>query len=56
MWIGYALLGISVAAEAFFSDTEAFVKVTYKPTMSQMMLTSNSITFLITLLRLILNH
>lgn len=43
MWIGFVLLGVSVVAEALFSDSQAFNKVTYKPSMNHMLFAVNII-------------
>lgn len=43
MWIGFLLLGVSVIAEALFSDSQAFNKVTYKPSMNHMLFAVNII-------------
>ena len=41
MWKGFVLLAISVIAEALFSDSQAYNKITYKPTMDHMLFAVN---------------
>lgn len=43
MWIGFVLLACSVITEALFSDSQAYNKVTYKPTMNHLLVAVNSI-------------
>lgn len=43
MWIGFVLLGISVITEALFSDSQAYNKITFKPSMNHMLFAVNLI-------------
>jgi hypothetical protein len=53
-WYGYLLLLISVTAEAFFSDSQAYVKITYKPSKYQLMYSVNCITALLSISSLLI--
>lgn len=53
MWIGYLLMFISISGEAFFTDSQAFCKITYKPTINHLMFTVNLMTTLICLASII---
>jgi hypothetical protein len=55
-WKGYALIGVSVITEALFSDSQAYNKVTYKPSPNNMMFSVNLVTLGLNLLILILNN
>ncbi len=43
MWKGFALLAVSVVAEALFSDSQAYNKLKYKPSMDHMLFAVNLI-------------
>lgn len=47
MWIGYFLMFISITGEALFTDSQAFCKITYKPTINHLMFTVNLMTSII---------
>lgn len=54
MWIGFLLLGTSVITEALFSDTQAYNKATYHPTMSHLLTAVNIVGVICSLLMLTL--
>lgn len=54
MWIGYLLMLISISGEAFFTDSQAFCKISYKPTVNHLMFTVNLMTTLICFVSIIL--
>jgi UDP-galactose transporter B1 len=54
MWIGYLLMFISISGEALFTDSQAFCKITYKPTINHLMFTVNLMTTLICVIGLVL--
>lgn len=43
MWIGFVLLAVSVTCEALFSDSQAYLKVYFKPTMNHLIYSVNLI-------------
>ncbi len=47
MWIGYLLMFVSISGEALFTDSQAFCKITYKPTINHLMFTVNLMTAII---------
>jgi hypothetical protein len=53
MWIGFVLLGISVITEAMFSDSQAYNKLTYKPTINHLISSVSILSFLLSLAILI---
>ncbi len=56
MWKGYLLLLVSITAEAFFSDSQAYIKIAYKPTINHLMTAVNTVTFVLCLTRLIVGN
>jgi hypothetical protein len=56
MWKGYLLLLVSITAEAFFGDSQAYIKITYKPTINQLMASVNMVTFLFCFTRMIISN
>lgn len=54
MWIGYLLMFISISGEALFTDSQAFCKITYKPTINHLMFTVNLMTSIICFVSIIL--
>ena len=54
MWIGYLLMFISISGEALFTDSQAFCKIAYRPTINHLMFTVNLMTTLICLLGMII--
>lgn len=54
MWIGYLLMFISISGEALFTDSQAFCKISYKPTINHLMFTVNLMTAIICFVSIIL--
>lgn len=54
MWIGFVLLGTSVITEALFSDTQAYNKITYKPTMNHLLTAVNIVGVICSILMLVM--
>jgi len=55
-WKGYMFVMSSMVADAFFCDTQAYIKSTYHPTMNHMFTSTNLCAFIISLLYSCLTH
>ena len=56
MWIGFVLLGISVITEAMFSDSQAYNKLTYKPTINHLITAVSASSFFLSITVLIVKN